>query len=348
MRVRLERECGLQFELYALQEMEMKEISSVAVLGAGTMGANIALSFAAHGIQVHLMDVSPKQLERGISTIRENAVQLLEHGLLTEEVDHIIARVTFVAALETAIAGVGLVLEVVPEIIEIKEQLFRKLESMTGPEVILASNTSTFVPSRLCSAFAHAETAGRFVVLHYWNPAHLIPLVEVVPHTKTAPTILRTVKAMLDCCDKQAVVLQKEIPGFLGNRLAFALQREAMRMVADGVAMPDDIDTVVRGGFGRRMPVTGIFGTADFGGLDVYLAVCDQVFPSLCNDSAAPDILKRLVNSGRLGMKTREGWSKYSECDIAEWQRRVTDDLVHFARSDLRREQGTPHPRSDR
>ncbi len=314
----------------------MNNISTVAILGAGTMGANIALNLAAHGAEVRLTDIDAAQLERGLSTIRRNADSLCEHGLLDRDADEVVARVACLPALEEAIAEVDLVIEAVPEVIKIKECLFRRLEQATGSDVILASNTSTFVPSRLCAAFDHACTARRFVVMHYWNPAHLMPLVEVVPHETTDPRVLDKVRALLDRCGKQPVILRKEVPGFVGNRLAFALQREAMWMVAEGVASPDDIDTVARAGFGRRIPVTGIFGTADLGGLDVYRAICDQLFPSLCNDREAPDTLRRLVESGRLGMKTGEGWREYSDREIKVWQRRLADNLVHFAQNDGR------------
>ncbi|MBP6507091.1 MAG: 3-hydroxyacyl-CoA dehydrogenase family protein [Opitutaceae bacterium] len=314
----------------------MNEISKVAILGAGTMGANIALNFATYGTEVRLTDIDAAQLERGLSTIRGNASSLSEHGLLDRDVDEVVARVTCLPVLEEAVAGVGLVIEAVPEVIEAKKRLFRKLERETGSDVVLASNTSTFVPSKLCAAFERADTASRFVVMHYWNPAHLMPLVEVVPHATTDLWVLDIVRALLGRCRKQAVILRKEIPGFVGNRLAFALQREAMRMVAEGVALPDDIDTVARAGFGRRIPVTGIFGTADLGGLDVYRAVCDQLFPSLCNDRETPEVLKRLVESGRLGMKTGEGWRKYSHREIKEWHDRLAGILVHFAQNDAR------------
>ena len=141
-------------------------------------------------------------------------------------------------------------------------------------------------------------------------------------------------KACLERCGKQVVVLQKEVPGFIGNRLAFALQREAMDLVAKGVASPAEIDTVIRAGFGRRIPVSGIFGTADLGGLDVYLAICQSILPDLCAQTGAPAELKRLVASGRLGLKSGEGWYNYSSTEAAALRDAIATELVHHARRD--------------
>jgi 3-hydroxybutyryl-CoA dehydrogenase len=323
---------------------EPDAITTVAILGAGTMGANIALSLAAHGVQVRLTDVNEAQLARGRATAEANAWKLHGHGLLPEPVDAVLGRIACTAVLDEAIADAGLVIEAVPENLQLKLRVFLELERKTGPRVILASNTSTFVPSSLAVGFVNPATAARLVVMHYWNPAHLIPLVEVVPHARTLPAVVDRVKGLLDRCDKHTVVLRKEVPGFIGNRLAFALQREAMRMVEDGVATPEDIDTVARAGFGRRIPVTGIFRTADLGGLDVYRAVCELIFPGLSNDHGVPESLKRLVQAGMLGVKTREGWHKYSEREVEEWQKRLTEALVYHARADQRRSR----PRSRR
>jgi len=184
------------------------------------------------------------------------------------------------------------------------------------------------------------------MVMHYWNPAHLIPLVEVVPHRETRPEVLDFVRRLLKRCNMIPVLLNKEIPGFIGNRLAFALQREAMSLIAKGVATAEDIDKVVTSGFGRRVPVTGIFGTADLGGLDVYLAICRQLFPDLCNDTNPPAVLVRQVEQGKLGVKTGQGWMKYSSAQISRLYSILTRELVHLARRDMRSKANFPHPQS--
>jgi 3-hydroxybutyryl-CoA dehydrogenase len=154
--------------------------------------------------------------------------------------------------------------------------------------------------------------------------------------------VTEEVRQLLVRCNKTPVLVRKEIDGFIGNRLAFALQREAMDLVARGVATPEDIDTVARTSFGRRIPVSGIFGTADLGGLDVYLEVCRSLFPQLCNDRVLPEALRRSVEHGHLGVKTRHGWKQYTAEEVAALNESLTGELVR----QLQRDRKTPAPAS--
>ncbi|MDB6169861.1 MAG: 3-hydroxybutyryl-CoA dehydrogenase [Verrucomicrobia bacterium] len=304
-------------------------ISKITLIGSGTMGANIALHFAAHGQAVSLHDSNAAQLEKALRVVRQNAALLSEHGLITEAVDTVVARIRLEPEFESAAAGADLVIEAVPEKMQLKQRLFMQLDRVCGPQAILASNSSTFVPSSMAVGFVSTERKARFLVMHFWNPAHLMPLVEIVPHPDASPPVVDSVMALLVRCGKRPVVVRKEIAGFIGNRLAFALQREAMDLVAKGVASPEDIDTVAKNSFGRRIPITGIFGTADLGGLDVYLEVCRSLFPDLCSDRTPPAALGNLVRHGRLGIKSGEGWNRYTEAQIALLNESLTRELVH-------------------
>ncbi|HTX66317.1 MAG TPA: 3-hydroxyacyl-CoA dehydrogenase family protein [Opitutaceae bacterium] len=303
----------------------------VAVVGAGTMGANIALDFAAHGWQVALVDAQAAQLTRAAAMIQAGAELLQRHGMLATDAPAVVARVTPDLKLARAVAGAEMVVEAVPEDLALKHRVFGELERHCGDDAILASNTSSFMPSRLAEGMANP---GRLIVAHYWNPAHLMPLVELVPHPGTAPGVVDRVQKWLVACGKRAVVVQAEVPGFIGNRLAFALQREAMALVEQGVATPADIDAVVRAGFGRRIPVSGVFATADLGGLDVYAAICDQIFPDLCRDTTAPAVLRRMVERGTLGVKTGAGWYRHPPEGAAALRARLEEELVARAKQD--------------
>ena len=310
------------------------EKTKIAVIGAGTMGANIALSFAAHGFGVCLCDISEVQLDKARATILKHAGMMLGQGLGSGSAEDLLARVGFETRMDVAVAGVDLVIEAVRENLQLKLHVFTKLDRLCAPGVILASTTSTFVPTALAAGLVIPERKGRFLVMHYWNPAHLVPLVEVVPHAETRSEVMEFVRALLVQCNMLPILLRKEIPGFIGNRLAFALQREAMSLIANGVATAEDIDQVVTNGFGRRVPVTGIFGTADLGGLDVYLAICRQLFPDLSNDTNPPAILARQVEQGKLGVKTGEGWKKYSPEQVSLLYEVLTKELVRQAQQD--------------
>lgn len=304
--------------------------ATISIIGAGTMGANIALDFATHGFSVRLTDTRASQLDLAREMVATNVRLLEQEGLLTSRAIRP-DSISYVADLDEAVRDAVLILEAVSEDLPLKQRIFAELEKKCPPDIIFASNTSTFIPSALAAGLQHPE---RVVVMHYWNPAHLIPLVEVVPHAGTLPAVLARVKELLEACGKRPVVLTSEVAGFIGNRLAFALQREAMELVARGVATPEAIDDVVRLGFGRRIPVSGVFGTADLGGLDVYRAVCGSVFPDLCNDQGVPDALARLVEQGRLGVKTGAGWSTYTERQAQELRLAVAKELIRHARID--------------
>lgn len=309
-------------------------ISKIAIVGAGTMGANIALNFSAHGLEVRLHDSDSAQIEKAKIIVRTNANLLCEHGLLADAPDELVARIAYEAGLEQAVRGVDLIIEAVPEKLQLKRRIFSHLDRMCPPETIFASNSSTFVPSAMAVGMHHDERKMRFLVMHYWNPAHLMPLVELVPHPNTRVSVVDAVKDLLVRCGKEPVVVRKEIAGFIGNRLAFALQREAMDLVSKGVASPEDIDLVARASFGRRIPVTGIFSTADLGGLDVYLEICRALFPELCSATTPPSMLSRMVEQGNLGVKTGGGWNQYNSGQIAAIRESLTAELVHQLQRD--------------
>lgn len=304
--------------------------AKITIVGAGTMGANIALDFSSHGFSAGLIDTSKKQLDRARSLITGNAGELKAHGVLAEATARILERITFSEDLSAA-AGSDWVIEAVPETLSLKQRLFSELEAACPTRTVFASNTSTLLPSMIARNLKHPE---RLLVAHYWNPAHLLPLVELVPHPRTDRTVLERTRVLLQACGKLPVVLKKEVPGFIGNRLAFALQREAMSIVAQGVASPEEVDTVAMAGFGRRIPVSGIFGTADLGGLDVYAAICNLIFPDLSAEKETPAVLKELVAKGRLGVKSGAGWWSYSEAEINRRREALGEELIRYARQD--------------
>lgn len=285
-----------------------ESFTSITVIGAGLMGTNIALEFALHGHPVRIADSRPEQLRQSRTTARDNLRLLAEHGPGPECEETVLARIEPSEGVAEAVSGADLVIEAVSEDLELKRAVFREVDTHAPPGAVLASNTSSFVPSLLAEASGRPE---RFLVAHYWNPAHLIPLVELVPSPRTDPEVLASLRALYEGMGKQPVVVRKEKLGFIGNRLQFALLREALALVDEGVAAPEDIDAVVRASFGRRLPATGLFRTADLAGLDVLLAICRVLFPDLATSQAPGTTMEGLVASGRLGAKSGAGWYAY-------------------------------------
>ena len=205
-------------------------------------------------------------------------------------------------------------MESVPEDIAFKKEMYARVERVVRDGVPILSNTSGLMPSLLSGGMAHPE---RFVVTHFWNPPHLIPLVEVVPGPKTAPEVTARVAELLRSLGKKPVVLRKEAAGFIGNRLQFALLREAFHIVESGVASKEDVDEAVRNSLGRRLRNTGPFETADLGGLDVFLSISRYLFPDLSGSVTPPRELSDAVARGDLGAKTGSGLGDWTAEKIA-------------------------------
>ncbi|GMV82616.1 MAG: butyryl-CoA dehydrogenase [Planctomycetota bacterium] len=304
---------------------------SVVILGAGTMGTNIALDLARAGYRPQVVEVDADQRNRSREYARAGARFMHSNGLTDVHGEKLAERVTYAESPEQALPTAEWVIEVVPEDLAVKQRVLAEAEKLASPTATISSNTSSILPSKLAAALKHPE---RFLATHFWNPAHLLPLVEVVPHAGTKQEVIDRVVKLLADAGKHPILLKREIAGFLGNRLAFARQREAMARVARGVAPPEDIDAVAALGFGRRMPISGIFGTADLGGLDVYRAICDELFPGLCADRAAPAKLRELVEQGKLGVKSGAGWRIYSTAEIEKLQQTLSEELVRHAQRD--------------
>ena len=305
--------------------MSTKDIRNIAVIGAGLMGHSIAQEFAVSGYQVSLNDVSQERLAHAQSRIRQN----LEMLGRTSEWDGISARITFTDDLRTAVEDADLVVEAIVENLEVKQALFTKMESICGSDTILASNTSTYMPSQLAEATQNPE---RVLVMHYFNPPHVVPLVEVVGGRDTSRETVETVRDLVVSQGKKPVMLEKEALGFIANRLQAALLRECFALVEDGVARPEDIDTVVRSGLGRRLGVAGPFEVFDAAGADVWYAICEQLMPDIESSTEVPPAIARMVERGDFGLKTGRGVYEWSEESSADLRRRIARAVEEIGR----------------
>ena len=303
--------------------MSMKDIRRIAVIGAGLMGHGIAQEFAVSGYRVSLNDVSEERLDYARKRIRQN----LEMLGRSDEWDGVASRITFTDDLRTAVADADLVVEAIVENLEVKQALFTKMESICRADTILASNTSTFMPSQLAEATQNPE---RVIVMHYFNPPHVVPLVEVVGGRDTSPETVETVRDLLVSQGKKPVVLEKEALGFIANRLQAALLRECFALVEDGVARPEDIDTVVTSSLGRRLGVAGPFEVFDAAGADVWHAICEQLMPDIESSTEVPPAIARMVERGDFGLKTGRGvyeWTPESSSDLRRRIARAVEEI---------------------
>jgi 3-hydroxybutyryl-CoA dehydrogenase len=203
-----------------------------------------------------------------------------------------------------------IVVEAAPEDVGIKQELFRGLEDRTGADRIFCTNTSAISIDELAGCLVHPE---RFVGTHFWNPAHLIPLVEIIPGGATSEAAVERIVALMRQIGQKPVRINRNIPGFVGNRLQHALQREALALVEKGVVSPGDLDEIVRYSFGLRMPLMGPFERADLGGLDVTLRVHEYLLPYLDRRTEPAGLLREMVDKGRLGLKTGHGFYPWKQ-----------------------------------
>ncbi|URT70673.1 3-hydroxyacyl-CoA dehydrogenase family protein [Cytobacillus firmus] len=305
----------------------------IAVLGCGTMGHSIALNAAWAGLSVTMQGISDADLEQGWTNMLKKLEVMLNNGILSEsEAGHIQENIKMTVSVEEAVQGATFVIEAVPENIQLKIDLFKRLDALCDPDVILASNTSGLSPTEIASETAHPE---RTVVTHFWNPAHLIPLVEVVRGEKTGDEAVERSFQLLKQMKKKPIEVKKEVPGFVGNRLQYALFREAQYLLEEGIASKEDIDDAVTYGIGRRLPVSGPLMTADMGGLDVFSAISDYLFQHLSSAEESLPALKKLESEQKLGDKTGEGYYKWDEAFSKEYNQKREAELIRFLKKDL-------------
>ncbi len=316
--------------------MRLEDVRRIAVIGAGLMGHGIALEFAAAGYAVHVNDVSHEALTDAMDRIRSSLGLLADVGAIEQdEIGTIIARITPEVSLEKAGAEADLVIEAVFEDLELKRATFARLDSACPQHTILASNTSTYVPSAIASATKRAD---RVVVSHYFNPPHLLPIVEVVRGPDTSDATVDLITTLFRSIGKQPAVVQREVPGFIGNRLQMALDREALALVRDGVASVEDVDTVVKYGFGRRLAVAGLFEVGELAGWDVLATIAGMLFPDIDASKQVTPILQERIDRGQFGVKSGKGFYDWTPESAEALRRRVGRALAEMARWDRRQE----------
>lgn len=305
----------------------------LAILGAGTMGHSIALSAAMAGFEVPIWGTSEQDIERGRRGVQEKITILKEYEVIdAQEAEKIQSLVHFTVSLEDCIKEAAFIIEAVPENLELKQKLFGDLDRICSSDVILASNTSGLSPTEIARYTSHPE---RTVVTHFWNPGHLIPLVEIVRGEQTSDETVHRALQLLESMNKKPIVLQKDILGSIVNRLQYALFREAQYILEQGVATVEDIDDAVRYSIGRRLPVTGPFMTADMGGLDVFDAISSYLFKDLSVHQESLSKMRELVDEGNYGQKTGRGFYQWDHTQSQTMNEARERELVYWLKKDL-------------
>lgn len=282
----------------------------VAVLGLGTMGHGIAQVFALAGFQVHGFDEARAARSSLHRRVRGNLEELADAGLLKRAlIEPALARIHVADSEAAALGEARFVTEAVREDLAVKQALFARIEVLAPASAIIASNSSTFMISQSAAKMKHPERA---IVTHWFNPPHIVPVVEVVPGPRTNAATTRSTLALIRRLGREAILLRREIPGFLVNRIQAALMREVWDLLDQGVASAEDLDTAVRGALGFRLAALGQLEVGDFGGLDVHGAVFRNLAPLIKSDAKLPATVAKLLAAGHLGVKTGRGFYTYT------------------------------------
>ncbi|MFI0721758.1 3-hydroxyacyl-CoA dehydrogenase family protein [Streptomyces sp. NPDC021224] len=278
----------------------------LAVVGAGLMGAGIAQVAAQAGYEVTLRDLTEQALTRGTDGIKASFDRFVAKGKLdAADAEAALARISTTTDLEAA-AGADLVVEAVFEKIEVKQEIFRELDRITGPETVLASNTSAIPITKIAAATAHPE---RVVGTHFFSPVPMMQLCELVRGYKTSDETLARAREFAEGVGKTCIVVNRDVAGFVTTRLISALVVEAVKLYESGVATAEDIDTACKLGFGHAM---GPLATTDLTGVDILLHATGNIYAESQDEKfAPPEIMRRMVDAGDLGRKSGQGFYPY-------------------------------------
>ncbi|MBU2602452.1 MAG: 3-hydroxyacyl-CoA dehydrogenase family protein [Actinobacteria bacterium] len=314
--------------------MAPEMVKRVVVVGAGTMGLGIAQVFAQSGREVSLVDVDEAVLARVAERIRTNLALLVEMDMVDPgDAEVIQARIQGGTDLIAGAAGADFAVEAVVEDLAVKHEIFRVFEAQCEPHAILATNTSGLPITAIAAATTCPE---RVIGTHFVNPAHVLPLVEVIKGERTSDETVASTRALMMALGKKPVVVWKDVPGFVGNRIQTAMMRECFNIVEQGIATPEDVDTLVKNSFGFRLPVIGPFESFDMVGLDVVLAVAEYLLPDLSASLEPPELLKEKVAGGETGLKSGKGMYEWPPAKIEEMLRKRDRDLVRRVRDQER------------
>jgi 3-hydroxyacyl-CoA dehydrogenase len=295
-------------------------VRRAAVIGTGTMGPGMGAVLARAGIDTALYDISPEALERAKAGAELAAGVLDRLDAVQEEG----GGLRFESDLAAALDGVDFVLEAVPEKLELKQELFPQLEAAAGPDAILASNTSGIPITKIGSVCANPE---RVVGMHWSNPPHLIPMIEVIPGEQTSQETVDATSALVRRLGYHPVV-EREVPGFVENRILYAILRECLDLVDRGIIDPEGLDLNVRWGIGYKLAVIGPMELLDMAGLDIYHAVGSYLNQDLSTSGEISSTIRDLIDKGRLGMKSGGGIYDYTPEQIDELRAKRAGKLV--------------------
>lgn len=290
--------------------MKVEDIKKIGIAGAGTMGSGMAQIFARKGYEVVVTDIKEEFLENSKRLVSIFNSSLIEEGLMAEsEVENTMKNIKY-SIDKNVFSDCDVIIEAIIEKMDIKQDFWKEVEEIAKEDAILATNTSGLSITEISTK---VENKGRFIGMHFWNPPHIIPLVELIRGDGTNDETVNILVELVKLIDKEPVVVQKDAPGFIGNRIQFAVFREALNIVEQGIATFEDVDRAMKYGPGFRYPIIGPLQTADLGGLDTFYYISSYLFNDLSDVKEPQEVLKKLMENKELGVKSKKGFYDYSD-----------------------------------
>lgn len=302
-------------------------VKNILIYGSGLMGRGIAQVFARNPqYKITLFDIANNDV---MGMIKDSLGVFVGQDIMTQaQADEQLGRISFTTDLTKEIGQkTDLVVEAVFENMELKQNVFEKLESLCRPDTIFCTNTSVMSPTEIGKKLRHKT---RFVGTHFWNPATLIPLVEVVKAKESSDTIAKQVYEILEGVGKKPVICQKDVPGFIANRMQHALWREAIYIAEQGIADAETVDKAIKYSFGLRLPQLPPLVNSDMVGTDLTFNIHEYILKYLCNDTEPSPLLVKMKEAGKLGFKSGEGFFSWDEAAIKKENKALNDYLIHM------------------
>lgn len=285
-------------------------INKIVIAGAGTMGSSMAQIYAKYFDNVTLYNHREESLKKAEVRIKENVDTLVKSGNMTEqEADKLLGSLSYTTSMD-CFKDCDFVAENLTENVEIKDTFYKELSDVVSDNSIITTNTSGLSINRLAQSVKKPE---RFIGMHWFNPPHLVPLIEIIKGDATTDEVAKDIYELSLKIDKKPVIVNKDVPGFAANRLQFAVLREALDLVKKGVVSPEGIDDVMKYGLGFRYACLGPLEVSDFGGLDTFYHISEYLMKYLCDDKEPPELLKQHFEAGEYGVKSAKGFYDYSD-----------------------------------
>lgn len=300
-------------------------MKKIAIIGSGLMGHGIGQLYATYGKTVVLYDVKQEALENAEKRISDGLDVMVEKDIITlADKNAAIQRISYTTDLINALIDADMVVEVIPEVLDLKLEMYEKVEAAVSKDTIITSNTSALPLTDLTRNAKHPE---RFFITHFFAPPQLIPLVEIIKLENYREDLLQEIVSFLKVCGKSPIVLKKEVPGFIANRIQMAILKECFWLYENDIATAEDIDTVMKDSLGFRYVFLGPLEGQDIAGLNTPYYVSQTLFPVISDTKEPPKFLKKMIDENKLGIRTNEGFYSYGPGEV---DRKLKERDEHF------------------